>query len=217
MISVLLGPPGSGKGTQAKKLSADLGWPQLSTGDMLRAAIAASTPLGKLAQDYMSRGALVPDDLVIDLIRERIQGADCGHGFMLDGFPRTIAQGQALDQLLQVRGEQIGAVVLFEISDAILVSRLTGRRTCPSCGAMFHIEAIRPRLDGVCDNCGTALVQRDDDREEVIRKRLQVYHVQTAPLIEFYRKSRQLIVIDASRSALQVSLELRLRLSKGCE
>lgn len=208
MITVFLGPPGSGKGTQAKKLSVDRKWPQLSTGDMLRQAIAEGTELGKKANEFISVGALVPDDVVVGLIRDRIQKPDCKAGFILDGFPRTIVQAQALDLMLSDQGRKIAAAALFDIADSELVRRLTGRRTCSGCGAMFHVENLRPKKEGICDQCGSALILRDDDREEVIRKRLEVYSKQTLPLVDFYRAQGKLFTLDARESPEQVMKNL---------
>lgn len=215
MILVFLGPPGSGKGTQAKRFSADKRIPQLSTGDMLRKAIASGTELGKSAQEFMSKGSLVPDEVVIGLIRERIAEADCRSGFILDGFPRTIPQAQALDALLRSEGLQVQAAVLFEIADRVLVSRLTGRRTCLKCGAMYHLETMRPRKADVCDQCASELVQREDDREDVIRKRLSVYHDQTSPLENYYREKGILQPLDATQTPDSVYLSLGRLLSSG--
>ena len=200
MILVLLGPPGSGKGTQAKRLVAEKKWPQLSTGDMLRSAIAAKTPLGMEAKSYMDKGALVPDSVVIGLISERIKQADCISGFILDGFPRTVPQAEALDQVLQSSGRKVDCTLLFAMDDKELVSRLSGRRTCLKCGAMFHVETMKPKKPGFCDVCGSELVQRDDDKIEVIQKRLAVYHEQTSPLEKYYLKKGVLITLDASQS-----------------
>jgi adenylate kinase len=205
MILVLLGPPGSGKGTQAKRLIAERKWPQLSTGDMLRAAIANGTELGKQAKSFMDQGALVPDEVVIGLISERIQQADAQEGFVLDGFPRTIPQAEALDKMLSAGSKKIDRAVQFEIPDAELVRRLSGRRTCPKCNSMFHIESARPKADGICDSCGTMLVQRDDDKPEVIQKRLEVYHRQTSPLVQYYKQKKLLRTIDATQSPEAVS------------
>jgi adenylate kinase len=215
MISVFLGPPGSGKGTQAKKFSAERAIPQLSTGDMLRAAIAAGTLLGRSAQEFMSRGALVPDEVVIGLIRERTEQPDCRNGFILDGFPRTIPQAVALDDLLAQRKQSIASAILFQIDDAVLVSRLTGRRTCVKCGAMYHAETMKPRQQGICDQCGSELVQREDDREDVIRKRLSVYHQQTAPLVEYYSKRGILSPVDAAASPAVVFESVSRKLELG--
>lgn len=198
MILILLGPPGSGKGTQAKRLVAEQGLPQLSTGDMLRTAISKGTELGFKAKSFMDKGALVPDDVVVGLISERIRQVDCSKGFILDGFPRTIPQADALDEMLKANGRQVDRVVLFDIQDAELVSRLSQRRTCLKCGAMYHLTALPPKAAEVCDQCGSSLIQRDDDREEVIHNRLKVYHRETAPLIGYYRSQNKLQVIDAS-------------------
>ncbi len=205
MILVFLGPPGSGKGTQAKRLSSQRSWPQLSTGDMLRAAIQAGTSLGREAKSFMDQGALVPDSVVIGLIGERVKQADCASGFILDGFPRTIPQAEALDQLLTGLGRQVQRAVLFEMPDSLLVGRLSGRRTCPQDGSMYHVESARPQKDGVCDQCGTALIQRPDDHEEVISNRLKVYHRQTEPLVGYYRERQLLRPIRADQGLDQVS------------
>ncbi len=205
MISILLGPPGSGKGTQAKRLSEERHWPQLSTGDMLRQAIGQGTSLGLQAKSYMDRGALVPDEVVIGLIEERILAPDCKYGFILDGFPRTIPQAEALDRMLTKRNLAVNGAVLFDISDSELLERLSVRRTCLKCGSMYHLRSAPPKKDGICDRCGSELVQRDDDRPEVIRKRLQVYHQQTEPLVEFYKRQGKLSSLDASRLPDQVA------------
>jgi adenylate kinase len=200
MILILLGPPGSGKGTQAKRLVTEKGWPQLSTGDMLRTAIAQGTKLGLEAKSYMDRGALVPDDVVIGLIQERTTQSDSKNGFILDGFPRTIPQAEALDKMLSQKGRKVDGAVLFDIPDSELVRRLSGRRTCLKDGSMYHVESLRPKKDGVCDQCGSPLVQRDDDQEDVIQKRLEVYHRQTAPLAAYYRGQGKLKTLDATQS-----------------
>ena len=213
MILVLLGPPGSGKGTQAKTLVAKHHWPQLSTGDMLRTAIAEGTKLGLEAKSFMDKGNLVPDDVVIGLIAARSQMADCKKGFILDGFPRTIPQAEALDEMLKKQGRAVDRAVLFEIPDAELVRRLSGRRTCLSCGSMFHIDSMKPKKDGICDQCGSPLVQRDDDRPEVILKRLAVYRQQTAPLAKYYQSAGKLKKIDATQTPEKVSGALEKALS----
>ena len=205
MIIVLLGPPGSGKGTQAKRLLKERHLPQLSTGDMLRTAISKGTPLGFEAKAFMDQGAFVPDSIVIGLIAERSQHADCNNGFVLDGFPRNIAQAEALDEMLKRQKRQVDRAVLFQIPDDELVFRLSGRRTCLQCAAMYHVEHMRPRSEGICDQCSSQLVQRDDDRPEIIRKRLAVYHQQTEPLIGFYRAQNKLRYLDAKRPTSDVN------------
>ncbi len=208
MILVLLGPPGSGKGTQAKKLVTEKCWPQLSTGDMLRSAIAKGTKLGLEAKSFMDKGALVPDTVVIGLIEERTQESDSKGGFILDGFARTIPQAEALDKLLGQQGRKVERAVLFDVADTELVRSLSGRRTCPKCSAVYHVETHPPKTLGSCDKCGSALIQRDDDRPEVIQNRLSVYHQQTSPLIAFYRKQSKLRTIDAARSPEDVTRAL---------
>lgn len=199
MIAIFLGPPGSGKGTQAKKIEAGLNMPQLSTGDMLRSAIKKGTKLGMEAKAFMDRGELVPDQVVTGLIDERIRNPDCKPGFILDGFPRTIPQADSLAQMLAKHGRKVDQVLLFDIADDEVVRRLSKRRTCSSCGAVFHLEFSPPKQEGVCDQCGkTALVQRDDDTESVIRKRLEVYHRQTSPLVDYYTKNGNLRKLDAA-------------------
>ena len=213
MILVLLGPPGSGKGTQAKKLIAQRKWPQLSTGDMLRSAIAAGSKLGLEAKSFMDKGALVPDSVVIGLIAERSKAEECKNGFVLDGFPRTIPQAEALDQMLKTQGRGVDRAVLFEIPDTELVRRLSGRRTCLKDGSMYHVDSLRPKKEGICDLCGSALVQRDDDKAEVIQKRLAVYHQQTAPLAQFYKSANKLKQLDATQTPEQVSIALEKALT----
>jgi adenylate kinase len=199
MILILLGPPGSGKGTQAKRLIQEHKWPQLSTGDMLRAAIAQGTDLGKKAKAVMDNGQLVPDSVVIGLIAERTKLDDCRGGFILDGFPRTIPQAEALDEMLKGQGRKVDKALLFDVPDKELISRLSGRRTCLKCGAMYHVDTMKPKKPGICDACGSNLIQRDDDQAEVIQKRLAVYHGQTAPVADFYNKQGKLKRLDATR------------------
>ena len=187
MRVILLGPPGAGKGTQAQRLTQKLGIPQVSTGDILRAAVAAGTPLGREAKATMDQGALVPDSVVIGIIRERLAAPDCARGYILDGFPRTAAQAEALGEMLQALGTPLTAVLSLTVDPEELVRRLGGRRTCGSCGAAYHLETAPPPRVGLCDRCGGGLLQRDDDREETIRKRLAVYREQTAPLVAYYR------------------------------
>ncbi len=188
MIVVLFGPPGSGKGTQAKKLWSEKQIHHLSTGDMLRSAIQNGTPLGQAAKSFMDQGSLVPDDVVIDLIAEKTDSGICKDGFVLDGFPRNILQAHALDLMLKKRGRSVDRAVLFEVPDEDLIRRLSGRRTCVSCGAMFHLDHVPSKSASACDQCGKALIQREDDRADVIQKRLAIYHQQTEPLVAFYRQ-----------------------------
>ncbi|MBI2712164.1 MAG: adenylate kinase [Bdellovibrio sp.] len=205
MIVVLLGPPGSGKGTQAKRLSAEYRWPQLSTGDMLRSAIAKGSQVGIEAKAVMDQGRLVPDEVVIRLIAERSQDSDCKGGFILDGFPRNESQAAALDTMLGKQGRQVDCAVLFDISDQDLVSRLSGRRTCVKCGAMYHLEFAKPKQLNTCDSCGSALIQRDDDQPQVIKKRLEVYHQQTEPVVGYYTRQSKLKTVDAREETDRVA------------
>lgn len=188
MNIVLLGPPGAGKGTQAKRLIEKFGIPQVSTGDMLRAALKEGTPLGLEAKKYMDQGALVPDSVVIGLVKERIQKPDCAKGYMLDGFPRNVSQAEALDQMLSQLGQKIDDVVCIEVPNEDLIARLTGRRTCRNCGSGYHVLFDPPKTESVCDRCGGELYQRDDDNVKTVSSRLQTYENQTKPLIDYYEK-----------------------------
>ena len=186
MDLVLFGPPGAGKGTQAKRIEVEFNAKQISTGDMLRAAKASGTPLGNEAKGYMDSGKLVPDDLVIRLIEERIQDEDCQDGFIMDGFPRTVAQADAFSAMLDKAGRTIDHVVCIEVEDEEIVNRMGGRRMCKQCGASFHVKFNAPKVEGVCDLCGGELYQRDDDKAETVLSRLNTYHEQTAPVAKFY-------------------------------
>jgi adenylate kinase len=190
MRIILLGGPGSGKGTQAKMLVDKLGIPQISTGDIFRAALKEGTPMGLKAKTFMDKGELVPDDVVIGVVEERLAKPDLDKGYMLDGFPRTLAQAKALDKIIDNQGKSISHAVLVDVPDEELVKRLSGRRTCrnSACGAMFHVMFNPPKKDGICDACGSELYQRDDDNEKTIRERLGVYNNQTAPLIQYYQE-----------------------------
>ena len=197
MILVLLGPPGAGKGTQANQLETERLLVKLSTGDMLRAAVAAGTELGRKAGDIMERGKLVPDDIVIGLIAERLDAGGKGNGFILDGFPRTIAQAEALDRLVTERGKTLDTVIEMQVDDDALVKRITGRFTCADCGEGYHDAFKTQKVPGVCDRCGsTQFVRRRDDNEEVVRSRLEAYHAQTEPLIDYYRSQGKLKSVD---------------------
>jgi adenylate kinase len=204
MNLILLGPPGAGKGTQAERISRLYGIPQISTGDMLREAVREGTPLGRKAKSYMDSGALVPDEVVIGIVEERIQQDDCRGGFMLDGFPRTTAQAQALDDMLEKKGLKLDHVVCIEVDTEELVRRLSGRRTCRNCMAPYHVEFNPPKVDGVCDRCGSELYQRDDDKEEAIRNRLKTYEAQTAPLISYYTERGLLRTVEGKGSVEEV-------------
>ena len=199
MNIVLLGSPGVGKGTYAKRISKIYNIPQISTGDMFREAIKNKTEIGLKAKEYMDKGELVPDDITIGIVEERLKKDDCKNGFMLDGFPRTIAQAEALDKIIV-----IDKVLDFTASDEVIIDRLSGRRVCRNCGAIYHIRNIVPKVEGVCDNCGGELYQRDDDKPESVKKRLDVYKKQTAPLIDYYKEKELLADIDANRPIEQV-------------
>src|SRR5262252_7620155 len=201
---IFLGPPGAGKGTQAKVLAKQFGAPHLSTGDMLREHIEHGTSLGMQAQPIMSRGELVPDSLVLKMVAERIERRDCIHGFVFDGFPRTVAQAQYLGELLRQHGLKPPMVIHMVIGNALLLRRLTGRRTCKVGGEIYNIYDRPPKVEGICDNDGGELFQRPDDREEVISQRLQAYDKQTAPLVNYYRRLGLLHEIDASKSVQEV-------------
>ncbi len=197
MNLILLGPPGAGKGTQARRLQESLGIPQLSTGDMLRALAVSGSELGIRAKGYMDAGSLVPDDVMIDMIAERIAGPDCRKGFILDGFPRTVAQAEALDAMFEPLGRRLDRVIEMSVDDDALVERITGRFACARCGAGYHDVFQRPSEDGVCDDCGhTEFVRRADDTAETVRARLEAYHAQTAPLLPYYRKRGVLSSVD---------------------
>jgi adenylate kinase len=208
MNLVLLGPPGAGKGTQAKLLQDSRSLLKLSTGDMLRAAVAAGTELGRKAGDIMERGQLVPDNMVIELIAEHID-EDEGRGFILDGFPRTIAQAEALDRLLKERGKTLDLVIVMGVDDEALIERIAGRFACANCGEGYHDIYKMPKVEGVCDRCGsTQFVRRRDDNEEVVRSRLKAYHVQTEPLIDYYSRQGKVRTVDGMADIGTVAKEI---------
>lgn len=205
MNLIFLGPPGAGKGTQARMLAESRGSVQLSTGDMLRAAVAAGTEVGKMAKDVMERGELVSDEIVIGIISERIDQPDCKGGFILDGFPRTVAQAEALDFLLREKGKMLDAVIEIKADDERLVERIAGRFTCVKCGEGYHDTFRRPKTEGVCDKCGgTQFTRREDDNEETVRNRLKAYHAQTEPLVSYYAASGRLKSVDGMQDIATV-------------
>jgi adenylate kinase len=187
MRLVVLGAPGAGKGTQAVILAEKLKVPHISTGDIFRSNIKEGTPLGKLAKQFIDSGALVPDDVTIGIVKDRLQKPDCKSGFILDGFPRTIAQTQSLDDMLTSMGTKLDYVLDLEVVDEVIIKRLSGRRVCPDCNASYHIDFNPPKKDAICDSCGAKLIQREDDREQTVINRLKTYHAQTEPLIGYYR------------------------------
>ncbi len=212
---VFLGPPGAGKGTQASMLKSRYGIAHISTGDILREAVKKGTELGKRAKEYMDKGLLVPDEIIVGIIEERLSEPDAQKGFILDGFPRTIPQAEALDRLLEKKGITLNAVFLFNADKKTILERLTGRRVCRNCGALYHIKYSPPKVEGVCDKCGGELYQRDDDKEETILKRLEVYEKQTAPLIDYYKEKGILFELDANKDSKEVFAEIERWVKAG--
>jgi adenylate kinase len=210
---VLLGPPGSGKGTQGERLHDDLRLPYYATGDILRAAVREETELGRTAKKYMDAGDLVPDEVIVGVIVEALESEEARDGFILDGFPRTTPQAEALDAKLSELGRAVNAVLLIDVSDDEVVRRLAGRRTCEANGHVFHVEFNPPRQEGVCDIDGSPLIVRDDDKPEVIRKRLQTYHEKTEPLVDYYDSRSVLRRINGEQTPDQVEAEIRRTLS----
>ena len=205
---IFLGPPGADKGTQAARLAQRAGVPQIATGDMFRAAVREGTPLGREAKRYMDAGQLVPDHVTLGLVRERLAQPDCRAGFLLDGFPRTVAQAEGLEAVLAELGVWLDGVLYFDVPDAVVVERLSGRRVCPACGATYHVRFDPPQVEGRCDRCGAELVQRPDDREETVRQRLEVYRRQTQPLVDYYRDAGLLHTVAADRPIAEVEAEI---------
>jgi len=213
MNLIFLGPPGAGKGTQASMLSVALKIPQISTGDILRSAVRAGTPMGVRAKSFMDSGSLVPDEVVVGIVAERLQDDDCTKGFILDGFPRTVAQADALSEVLAGLGKQIEHVISITVDDEELLSRISGRRMCAKCGKGYHLQFDPPKVPGVCDNCGSNLYQRDDDKVETMRKRLDEYYLKTAPLIDYYSAKNMLRTI----SGIGAIEEIQQNILKGIE
>ncbi len=198
MKIIMLGAPGAGKGTQAKMIAEKYGLPHISTGDIFRANIKNGTELGKEAKEYMDKGLLVPDELTVRLLLDRVAQDDCKNGYVLDGFPRTIPQAEVLDEKLSELGEKVDYAINVDVPDENIVNRMSGRRACLSCGATYHIVSIPPKKEGICDVCGSELVLRDDDKPETVQNRLKVYHDQTQPLINFYEKKGVLRSVDGT-------------------
>lgn len=215
MKIILMGPPGAGKGTQAEKLVKLYQIPHISTGDMFRKAQKDGTELGLKAKEYMEQGQLVPDEVTVGIVRERLAEADCKDGFLLDGFPRTVQQADALDGILKDLGMALDRVINIEVDKAFLVDRLTGRRVCRTCGATFHVVNKAPKVEGVCDKCGGELYQRNDDKIETVSNRLDVYAAQTAPLIEYYQSKGVMSSIDGSKSMEDVLADIRSALGSN--
>lgn len=212
---VLLGPPGAGKGTQAQVISHEMNLAHISSGDLFRENLKNQTELGKLAQGYMNRGELVPDDVTIAMVRDRISRPDCEGGALLDGFPRTPAQATALADMLGSMGQKVESVPYISVPAEVLIDRLGGRWTCPSCGKVYHEKFNPPQTAGVCDNDGTQLIQRDDDKAETVENRIRVYMQQTSPLIEYYRQKGLLVEVDGTKSIDDVSKEILAAIKKG--
>lgn len=208
MKIIMLGAPGAGKGTQAKQIADKYSIPHISTGDIFRANIKNGTELGKKAKQYMDQGALVPDELTCDLVMDRIQQDDCKNGFVLDGFPRTIPQAEALDAALGKINEKMDYAIDVDVPDENIVNRMSGRRACLNCGATYHLISIPPKVEGICDRCGSEIVLREDDKPETVQKRLKVYHEQTQPLIDYYTTQGVLKTVDGTRDLNEVFQEI---------
>ncbi|WP_026512595.1 MULTISPECIES: adenylate kinase [unclassified Butyrivibrio] len=204
MKIIMLGAPGAGKGTQAKMIAEKFNIPHISTGDIFRANIKNGTELGKKAKEYMDKGQLVPDELTVEILLDRVAADDCKNGYVLDGFPRTIPQADVLDKELTKLGDKVDFAINVDVPDENIVRRMSGRRACLKCGATYHIEHIPPKQEGICDKCGSELVQRDDDKPETVQNRLSVYHEQTQPLIDYYNKKNILKSVDGTKDMQEV-------------
>lgn len=214
MRLLIMGRPGAGKGTQAANIKEYYGIPHISTGDMFRAAIKEGTELGKLAKSYMNKGALVPDEVTIGIVKERLLKDDCKKGFLLDGFPRNVLQAEALDSFMKEQGISLDAVLDVNVDASILIRRIVGRRICKTCGATYHIDFNKPKKEGICDNCGTPLIQRADDTIETAGSRLEVYDKQTAPLLAYYEKQNLLKTVNGDQELNKVFEDIKAVLAK---
>ncbi|WP_034443853.1 adenylate kinase [Butyrivibrio sp. AE2032] len=208
MKIIMLGAPGAGKGTQAKMIAEKFNIPHISTGDIFRANIKNGTELGKKAKEFMDKGQLVPDELTVEILLDRVANDDCKNGYVLDGFPRTIPQADVLDKELTKLGDKVDFAINVDVPDENIVRRMSGRRACLKCGATYHIEHIPPKKEGICDTCGSELVQRDDDKPETVQNRLKVYHEQTQPLIEYYGKKDILKNVDGTKDMQEVFTDI---------
>ncbi len=208
MKIIMLGAPGAGKGTQAKMIAKEYGIPHISTGDIFRANIKEGTELGKKAKEYMDQGQLVPDSLTLELIMDRFTKDDCVNGYVLDGFPRTIPQAEALTKALESKGDKIDYAINVDVPDENIINRMSGRRCCLKCGGTFHVKYNPPKKDGICDLCGAELVIRDDDKPEIVKKRLFTYHEQTQPLIDYYTEKNILKTVDGTKDMQEVFNEI---------
>ena len=217
MRLVFMGPPGAGKGTQAKAVAAHYSVPHVSSGDIFRGEIERQTPLGLKIKSFLATGALVPDEITVRAVADRLAAPDCGRGWLLDGFPRTEGQARALDAELAKAGAKLGAVVYLEVDPEDIVSRMSGRRVCPKCGRSYHVVHIPPRVEGQCDACGAALIIRDDDKPETVRQRLATYQKQTSPLIDYYAQRGLLVKVDGSGTPDQVRARLFEQLEDAVE
>ena len=209
MKVIMLGAPGAGKGIQAVRVASAFQIPHISTGDIFRANIKGGTELGKKAKTYMDAGQLVPDELVCDLVVDRIQKEDCKNGYVLDGFPRTIPQAEALDKAVAAIGEKVDFAVNIDVPDEAIITRMSGRRACTTCGATYHIRYNPPKVENVCDNCGSELVLREDDKPETVKTRLGVYHEQTQPLIDYYDANKILVTVDGTQDMDKVFSDIK--------
>lgn len=208
MKIIMLGAPGAGKGTQAKKIAGKYNIPHISTGDIFRENIKNDTDLGKKAKGFMDKGLLVPDELVLELIVDRFKAADCKNGYVLDGFPRTIPQAKELDEALEKSDDRIEFAIDVDVADEVIISRMAGRRACLNCGRTYHVDTLRPKAEGICDHCDTELVLREDDKPETVKKRLEVYHEQTQPLLDYYSKKGILHSVDGTGGIEEIYNEL---------